>query len=148
MQVLCMIICIYVAWSRNTKQILPATGQQHRRCIIQQAVTHSLVLLKMGKIISRNMLSWLELLISRYWHLVGCLYYLYQWCTVKQISDNEIYLLIKYIKSLLWKVAKHLSYTEDTRCLKVNEQSKLYVPWNVVNYKSYTAHTCFSPQGI
>ena len=27
-------------------------------------------------------------------HLVGCLYYLYQWCTIKQISDNEIYLLI------------------------------------------------------
>jgi len=22
-------------------------------------------------------------------HLVGCLYYLCQWCTVKQISDNE-----------------------------------------------------------
>jgi hypothetical protein len=34
-------------------------------------------------------------------HLVGCLYYLYQRCTVKQISDNEIYLLIKYIKSVL-----------------------------------------------
>ena len=31
-------------------------------------------------------------------HLVGCLCYLYQWCTVKQISDNEINLLIKYIK--------------------------------------------------
>ena len=31
-------------------------------------------------------------------HLVGCLCYLYQWCTVKQISDNEIYVLIKYIK--------------------------------------------------
>ena len=31
-------------------------------------------------------------------HLVGCLYYLYQSCTVKKISDNEIYLLIKYIK--------------------------------------------------
>jgi len=28
-------------------------------------------------------------------------------------------LLIKYIKSLLWKVAKRLSYTEDARCLKV-----------------------------
>ena len=26
-----------------------------------------------------------------------------------QISDNEIYLLIKYIKSVLWKVAKRLS---------------------------------------
>jgi len=23
-----------------------------------------------------------------------CLYYLYQWCTVKQVSDNEIYSLI------------------------------------------------------
>ena len=41
-------------------------------------------------------------------HLVGCLYYLYQWCTVKQLADNEIYLLIKYIKSLLWRVAKGL----------------------------------------
>jgi hypothetical protein len=47
-------------------EILPASGRQHRRFIIPQAVTHSLVLLMMGKIISRNMLSWLELLISRY----------------------------------------------------------------------------------
>ena len=35
----------------------PATGRQHRGCIVPQAVTQSLVLLKMGKIISRNMLS-------------------------------------------------------------------------------------------
>ena len=59
-------------------------------------------------------------------HLVGCLYYLYQWCTVKQISDNEIYLLIKYIKSVLWWVAKDLSYIEDPRCLEVN-----YDPLNI-----------------
>ena len=52
-------------------------------------------------------------------HLVGCLYYLYQCCTVKLISDNEIYLLIKYIKSVLWRVAKRLSYIEDAGCLKV-----------------------------
>jgi len=38
---------------------------------------------------------------------------------VQQISDNEIYLLIKYIKSVLWRVAKHLSYSEDARCLNV-----------------------------
>ena len=44
----------------------PVTGRQHRGCIIPQAVTHSLVLLKMGKIIARNMLSWVELLIGRY----------------------------------------------------------------------------------
>jgi len=52
-------------------------------------------------------------------HLVGCLYYLYQWCTVKQISDNEIYLFIKYTKRVLWRVVKRLSYIEDARCLKV-----------------------------
>ena len=52
-------------------------------------------------------------------HLVRCLYYLYQWCTDKQISDNEIYLLIKYIKSFLWRVVKRLSSIEDARCLKV-----------------------------
>jgi len=33
---------------------------------------------------------------------------------VKQISHNEIYLLIKYIKSVLWGVAKRLSYIEDS----------------------------------
>ena len=43
-----------------------ATGRQHRGCVIPQAVTHSLVLLKKGQIIARNMSSWLELLISRY----------------------------------------------------------------------------------
>ena len=54
-------------------------------------------------------------------HLVCCLYYLHQWCTVKKISDNEIYLFIKYIKSVLWRLVKRLSYTEDARCLKVKQ---------------------------
>jgi len=30
-------------------------------------------------------------------------------------------LLIKYIKSVLWRAAKRLSYTEDARCLKVKK---------------------------
>ena len=55
-------------------------------------------------------------------HLVGCLYYLYQRYTIKQISDNEIYLLIKYIKSVLWRVSKCVSYIEEARCLKVNKE--------------------------
>ena len=46
----------YSLWY-NGLTMLPAKGRQHRRCIIPQAVTHSLMLLKMGKIISRNMLS-------------------------------------------------------------------------------------------
>jgi len=45
--------------------MLTATGRQRRGSIIPQTVTHSLVILKMGKIIARNLLSWLKLLISR-----------------------------------------------------------------------------------
>jgi hypothetical protein len=72
-------------------------------------------------------------------HLVGCLYYLYQWSTVKQISDNEIYLLIKYIKSILWRVAKCLSYIEEARCLRLIVSSN-EVPW----CKRWV--TCLSPR--
>jgi len=57
--------------------MLPATGRQHRGCIIPQAVIHSLVLLKMGKTIARNMLSWLELLISRYCCISLAVYIIY-----------------------------------------------------------------------
>ena len=70
-------------------------------------------------------------------HLVGCLCYLYQWCTVKQISDNEIYLLIKYVKSGLWRVAKHLSYIEDARCLKVNRVEILYQRISLLRFKFF-----------
>ena len=35
---------------------IQASGRQHRGCITPQTVTHSLVLLTMGKIIARNML--------------------------------------------------------------------------------------------
>ena len=82
--------------------MLPAGDRQHRGCIIPQAVTHSLVLLKMGKIIAQKHVE-LTGIINKLLllHLVGCLYYLYQRCRVKQISDNEIYLLIKYIESVL-----------------------------------------------
>jgi len=38
---------------------------------------------------------------------------------VKQMSDNEIYLLVKYIKSVLWRVAKRLSHIDEVQCLKV-----------------------------
>ena len=71
-------------------------------------------------------------------YLVGCLYYLYQWCKVKQISDNEIYLFIKYRKSVLWRVAKCLSYTEDARCLKVKAAGCLVHGSTASNLKSYS----------
>jgi len=34
--------------------------------------------------------------------------------------------LIKYIKSVLWRVAKRLSYKQDARCLKVNILISVY----------------------
>jgi hypothetical protein len=46
---------------------------------------------------------------------------------VKQLSDNEIYLLIKYIQSVLWRVAKCLCYIEDAGCLKVKWRCLLRV---------------------
>jgi len=58
---------------------------------------------------------------------------------IKQISDNEIYLLIKYTKSILWTVAKRLSYKEDARCLKVNVQ----VEYNEINEKAMKTNTPF-----
>jgi hypothetical protein len=100
---------------------MPAGGRQHRGFIILQAPnTQS----SAPEDAQNNCPKHVELtgIINKplLLHLVGCLYYLYQWCTVNQISDNEIYLLIKYIKSVLWRVAKRLSCTEDARCLKAN----------------------------
>ena len=43
----------YILWY-NAPTMLPAVGRQHRGCIIPQAVTHSLALLKMGKIIAEK----------------------------------------------------------------------------------------------
>ena len=42
-------------------------------------------------------------------------------------------MLIKYIKSVLWRVAKCLSYIEEARCLKVKIQNRLSEPINVKN---------------
>ena len=45
----------YSLWY-NAPMMLPATGRQNRGCIIPQTVTHSLVLLKMGKIMPESVL--------------------------------------------------------------------------------------------
>jgi len=59
-------------------------------------------------------------------HIVGCLYYLYQWYTVKQISDNEIYLLIKYIKSFSGEYRNACPYIQDARCLKIKPLERAF----------------------
>jgi len=65
------LLCVHVVYRAGTDcltlTMLPAGGRPATSWVhIPHAVTHSLVLLKMGRIIARNMLSWLELLISRY----------------------------------------------------------------------------------
>ena len=92
----------YSLWY-NAPTMLPAGGRQHRG----ECPKH----VELTGIINKPLLL----------HLVGCLYYLYQRCTVKQVSDNEIYLLIKYIESVHWRVAKRLSYIEEARCPKVKQ---------------------------
>ena len=64
------------------------------------------------------------------------------------MSDNEIYLLIKYIKSVLWRVAKRLSYMQDARCLKVNfskfRASRLATPFTLILLtETCSSGTCF-----
>ena len=93
--------CVHYTTSCNTQSSTPGDGQNNcPKCDELTGIVNKPLLL----------------------HLIGCLYCLYQWCTVKQISFNEIHLLIKYIKSVLWGLAKRLSYIEDARCLKVKRQ--------------------------
>ena len=95
---------------RSTTLCVTACGIMHRRCCRPVA----------GNIVGALLL-----------HLVGCLYYLYKWCTVKKIWDNEIYLLIKCIKSVLWRAVKRLSYIEDALCLKVNRITCTIIQYDI-----------------
>ena len=76
-------------WTES--EIITAGGRHHCGFIIPQFVTHSLVPLKMGKIISRNMLSWLELLISRY----CCIYLVYNIIYINDARSSK-YQIMKY----------------------------------------------------
>ena len=57
-------------------------------------------------------------------------------------------MLIKYIKSVHWRVAKRLSYIEEVRCLKVNDKfavaylldGSLFVSFRVVESTGYYTH--------
>jgi len=56
------------------------------------------------------------------------------------MSDNEIYLLIKYIKDVLWRVAKRLPYIEDARCLKVKNPPRLSRRFKVILVNKNPSH--------
>ena len=70
-------MCYSLWYSAPT--MLPATGRQHRGCIIPQAVAHSLSAPEDGQ---NNCPKHVELIViinkPLLLHIVGCLYYLYQ----------------------------------------------------------------------
>ena len=85
------------------------TGGQHRGYIIPQAVTHSLVLLKMGRMIARNMLSWLELSISRH----CCIYlvvYIISMMHGQANSNYEYLLYSKYFNLMFLRLPNFLTF--------------------------------------
>ena len=64
--------------------------------------------------------------------------------------------MIKYIKSVLWRVAKRLSYIEDARCLKVNHLSNYCLTktdpaqwrWFILGFlfaRTVHIYFCYSP---
>ena len=70
--------------------MLPSGDQQAASSVLYTTICkHSLVLLRMGEIIARNMLSWLKLLIKLLLlHLVGCLYYCIEIVYVRGVSKR------------------------------------------------------------
>jgi len=85
-------LCVTACGIMQPRCCRPVAGRQHCGCIIPQAVTHSLVLLKMCKIIARNILCWLELLISRY----CCIYLVVNIIYVNDAHSSK-YQIMKYI---------------------------------------------------
>ena len=59
------------------------------------------------------------------------------------MSDNEIYLLIKYIKSVLWRAAKHVGYGLQ-HCGLVVTCKKSLVSVLLVCEVSHFTHACGS----
>ena len=53
-------------------------------------------------------------------------------------------MLIKYIKSVLWRVAKRLSYIKDARCLKVNSDMYNYKYMHLDSTASFLVETPFN----
>jgi len=61
--------------------------------------------------------------------------------------------LIKYIKSVLWRVAKRLSFIQNARCLKVKQVSlKAHtysrMTWNYLLYGKIIYISLFAPHQI
>ena len=54
-------------------------------------------------------------------------------------------MLIKYTKSVLWRVAKRLSYIEEARCLKVKQSTEVERKQKPLERnKNYTKYKIYS----
>jgi len=77
---------------------------------IAGALYHSLVLLRMGEIITRNILSWLKLLIKSlllFLHPVGCFYYSINDAPSHKHPINKILSGYQQRRTVEWRVDRH-----------------------------------------
>jgi hypothetical protein len=102
---------------------------------------HSLVLLKMGEIIARNMLSWLELLINRYCciYLVVCIKWLIlRLCDTELRGNVRTHWLVGY--SVALSVA-HVTIRRVVECLMSNKVESISIQaelaWFKVNIPAF-----------
>ena len=118
--------------------MLPASGRQHRGCIIPQAVTHSLVLLRVGEIIARNILSWLELYKPLLLHLVGYLYYcVFQSCSVFHRTRN----LILDTLTVVFRQGDYCCTVVNTSCCFLSTHSMFDRPPDKRHYITHATKT-------
>ena len=82
-------------------------------------------------------------------HLVGCLYYLYQWCTVKQISNSEVFCICcptNYVNFHNSYVGLH-SYTSAYSNFIFPDTNNKYVILQthiIYLYPNYLARNCIN----
>ena len=105
--------------------MLPAGYQQAASSVLYNtSCKYSLVLLRMGEIIVRNMLSWLKLLIKLLLlHLVGCLYYCSLLSVFFSCSNMEVWVSRKLMSVLFCIECEHgnpVSWNNLFSCLLIH----------------------------
>ena len=104
------VYCLRGIRAYDELQIVVTEVREVTQTVTTTSCKHSLVLLRMGEIIARNMLSWLKLLIKLLLlHLVGCLY---NWittvrCVIPQKSAVFLYFAAEFCNHAQGNLIEH-----------------------------------------
>ena len=134
---------------RSSRLLVTACGIRHQRCCRPAASSvhyttsckHSLVLLRMGEIIARNMLSWLELRINKplLLHLVVCSCY-YVWSLFHQETNpqhfkeygNKFYICNHY-RHKIWTASHNLCSLRERERRNILENLSDFTLWENID---------------